>query len=292
VKGIICRNLYPLPDHRPSGDEDLLIPADRFPLAQQVLTAFGMETEETHAEAYEVPYRKTGSPLYLELHRHLFPPESEAYGDMNRFFENAFDRAVPVEIRGSIVYTLDYTDHLFYLICHALKHFLHSGFGIRQVCDIILFANAYGHRVDWLQVLENCRAIHGEKFAAALFRIGSRYLVFDPDKAAYPEAWRKIPVDEQPMLEDLLSGGLYGDASLSRKRSSHITLDAVGARKQGRKAKGAIAAALFPPAANLEGARESVERYGLDVAAFDKALEMFNQTNPLYQEYMAAHKEG
>ena len=44
--------------------------------------------------------------------------------------------------------------------------------------------------------------------------------------------------------------------------------------------------------ANLEGARQSVERYGLDVAEFDKALEMFNQTNPVYQDYIAAHREG
>lgn len=253
VKGIICRNLYPMPDHRPSGDEDVLIPADRFAMAHQVLTDFGMETEESGFDAYEVPYRKAGSPLYLELHRSLFPPASGAYGDMNRFFEKVFDRAVPVDIRGRTVYTLDYTDHLFYLICHALKHFLHSGFGIRQVCDIVLFANAYGERVDWLQLLENCRAIHGEKFAAALFRIGSEYLIFDPDLAAYPDIWRKIPVDIHPMLEDLLAGGLYGDASLSRKHSSHITLDAVEARKQGREAKGAVAASLFPPAANLEG---------------------------------------
>ena len=44
--------------------------------------------------------------------------------------------------------------------------------------------------------------------------------------------------------------------------------------------------------ASLEGARGAVERYGLDVAAFDKALEMFNQTNPAYIDYIAAHKEG
>lgn len=46
------------------------------------------------------------------------------------------------------------------------------------------------------------------------------------------------------------------------------------------------------PDASLEGARGAVERYGLDVAAFDKALEMFNQTNPAYIDYIAAHKEG
>ncbi|MEG0759088.1 MAG: NADH:ubiquinone oxidoreductase, partial [Raoultibacter sp.] len=35
------------------------------------------------------------------------------------------------------------------------------------------------------------------------------------------------------------------------------------------------------PDANMESARESVERYGVSVADFDKALEMFNQTNPV-----------
>lgn len=256
VKGLICRSLYGKPDHRPSSDEDVLIPPEQFGECHRILTGYGMQTaefQEKLSAAYEVPYRKAGSPLYIELHKHLFPPESDAYGDMNRFFEGVRDRAVGVEIQGNTVYTLGYTDHLFYLICHAFKHFLHSGFGIRQVCDIALYANEYGAQVDWMQVLENCKAIRAEKFAAALFRIGSKYLVFDPDRAGYPDAWRQIRVDEMPMLEDLLSGGLYGDANMSRKHSSNITLDAVAAQKQGRKAKNAIVASVFPSAAKLEG---------------------------------------
>ena len=256
VKGLICRDLYPQPDHRPSSDEDLLIPAERFDACHRVMLDFGMHSaanENEMATAYEIPYRKAGSPLYIELHKHLFPPESDAYGDMNRFFEGVHSRAVQVEIQGETVCTMSPTDHLFYLICHAFKHFLHSGFGIRQVCDIVLFANKYGSRIDWMQVLRSCREIHADKFAAALFRIGSKYLVFDPEKAAYPPVWQDIPVDELPMLEDLLSGGLYGDASMSRKHSSNITLDAVAAQKQGKKAKGALLASVFPSVAKLEG---------------------------------------
>ena len=256
VKGLICRDLYPQPDHRPSSDEDLLIPAERFDACHRVMLDFGMHSaanENEMATAYEIPYRKAGSPLYIELHKHLFPPESDAYGDMNRFFEGVHNRAVQVEIQGETVCTMSPTDHLFYLICHAFKHFLHSGFGIRQVCDIVLFANKYGSRIDWMQVLRSCREIHADKFAAALFRIGSRHLVFDPEKASYPPVWQEIPVDELPMLEDLLSGGLYGDASMSRKHSSNITLDAVAAQKQGKKAKGALLASVFPSAAKLEG---------------------------------------
>lgn len=254
VKGIICRNLYPNPDCRVSGDEDILIPAEDFGAAHRVMQAFGLCTteEEALSGAYEVPYRKKGSPLYIELHKHLFPPESAAYGDLNRFFVGVHKRAVSEEIQGNAVFTMEYTDHLFYLICHAFKHFLHSGFGIRQVCDIILYANRYGEKIDWMRVLKNCKEIRADKFAAAIFRIGRVHLTFDPDKAKYPAAWRNIKVDETPMLEDLLSGGLYGDANMSRKHSSNITLAAVVSEKQGKKPGRTAATSLFPAAGKLE----------------------------------------
>ena len=255
VKGILCRNLYPQPDHRQSSDEDVLIPEDQFAVCHQVMTEFGMQTTEDEARmaaSFEIPYRKAESPLYIELHKHLFPPESDAYGDMNRFFEGVTDRAVPEEIQGQTVYTMAPTDHLFYLICHAFKHFVHSGFGIRQVCDIVLYANKYGSRIQWLQVLNNCKEIRAEKFAAALFRIGRNYLVFDPERAEYPGAWQEIRINEIPMLEDLLSAGVYGGADMNRKHSSNITLNAVAAQKQGRKAKNAALTSAFPPASRLE----------------------------------------
>ena len=253
VKGIVCRTLYPKPDNRPSGDEDLLIPAEEFPKCHQALLDYGMEVADPKADldtAYEVPYRKPGSPLYIELHKCLFPPDSEAYGDLNRFFADARPETLTVD--GQEIATLAPTVHLLYLICHALKHFLHSGFGIRQVSDLVLYANRYGRNVDWQRLLDCCREMHGEVFAAALFRIGQRYLTFDPEQAEYPAAWRAIPVDEGPLLEDLLASGVYGDATMSRKHSSNITLDAVAAEKQGTHAAG-LRKTLFPTAKQLEG---------------------------------------
>ena len=152
VKGIVCRDLYPVPDYRMSGDEDVLVPAEQFALCDKALRVFGMVPVDVQADGerdYEVPYGKPGSPIYIELHKSLFPPESEAYGDLNRFFEKLHERRTEVMIQGTPVPTMSPTDHLFYLICHAFKHFLHSGFGIRQVCDVILFANRYGSQVDW-----------------------------------------------------------------------------------------------------------------------------------------------
>ena len=254
VKGIVCRNLYPQPDHRPSTDEDLLIPAQRYADCHEILAACGMEpARNADYQAYEVPYRKKNGMLYIELHKQLFPPQSEAYGDLNRFFAHVHENAVAETVSGGTVHTLPPTEHLFYLICHAFKHFLHSGFGIRQVCDIILFANRYGQQVDWQTLQENCRTIHAEKFAAAIFQIGKNYLVFDEESADYPASWKAISVDEIPMLEDLLAAGVYGGATMSRRHSSSITLDAVAARKQGKKNRSAMLLSAFPPASRLEG---------------------------------------
>ena len=69
VKGIVCRQLYPRADHRPSADEDLWIPPEQYPLCHGVMTRLGLVTGETDPDGvYEVPYRLAGSSLYLELH--------------------------------------------------------------------------------------------------------------------------------------------------------------------------------------------------------------------------------
>lgn len=256
VKGIICRNIYPNPDHRVSSDEDIWIPAEQFPLCHEVMLSWGMSLsvpEQDIDAAYEVPYGKKGSPIYIELHKSLFPPESAAYGDLNRFFDGITENPEEVQVQGTKLYTMGHTDHLFYLICHAFKHFLHSGFGLRQVCDIILYANTYGEKIDWERIVDQCRQIRAELFTAALFRIGEKYLCFDGDKARYPAVWRELELDESAMLEDLLDSGVYGDANMSRKHSSNITLNAVSAQKQGQKAGNNVLKTVFPPAKSLEG---------------------------------------
>ena len=256
VKGAVCRSLYPSPDHRISGDEDVLIPPEQFERCHEAMLAFGMRPAEPQQDiqsAHEVSYGKPGSPLYIELHKHLFPPESDAYGDFNRFFADAHAHTVETMVDGVPLTTLGPTDHFFYLICHAFKHFLHSGFGIRQVCDIVLFAGRYGREIDWASVLENCREIRAEQFTAALLRIGQKHFGFDPEAAGVPQTWQAIQVDEGPMLADLLDSGVFGDATMSRKHSSTMTLNAVAADRRGKKAGGNVLRTLFPSRKALVG---------------------------------------
>ena len=252
VKGIICRSLYPRPDYRTSGDEDVLCGEHQFKAAHSAMIDFGMEAVASTLDSYEVPYRKEDSALYIELHKTLFTRESDIFSDCNRFFDDCFDRIIEVDIQGDPVATLNHTDHMLYLLLHAFKHFLHAGFGIRQVCDMVLYANAFGSQIDWEYVQTKCRGLRADRFAAALFDIGKKYLGFSPEQACYPYNWQHMDVNGEALLSDLLYGGIYGSSDLSRVHSSNMTLNAVSADKKGKKSKGNILKTVFPPAKKLE----------------------------------------
>lgn len=264
VKGVVCRTLYPNPDQRMSGDEDLLLPKDQLRACHRKLLELGFRTdgdEEATAQAYETTFVSTRAPLIIEVHSSLFPPEDGAYGSLAALFEGVFDRAAERSVSGHPLRTLCHTDHLLFLICHAFKHFLHSGFGLRQVCDIALYANRFGAAIDWAAVQNACRSVRAEKFAAGLFQIALQYLTFDPEAACFPAAWRDLEVRPEPLLEDLLSSGVYGGASMSRRHSSRITLSAVTAARKGGKGRAGVRKALFPSAEALQRRYPYLEKH-------------------------------
>ncbi|MGN0274890.1 MAG: nucleotidyltransferase family protein [Chordicoccus sp.] len=277
VKGIVCRSLYPQPDDRPSGDEDVFISQNEFPTCDQLLREYGMEYADpakNPMEEYEVPYGKPRSNLCIELHEQLFPPESPVYGEWNRFFAEAHKRAVVIRAGGAEIPSMAPTDHFFYLICHALKHFLHSGFGIRQICDITLFANAYGNDINWDQVHRHCRKIHAELFLAALLKIGQKYLTFDPVKSRCPDDLINAAVDENDMLTDILGSGVFGDSTMSRKHSSTITLNAAASGKEGKEVRSRVWKSVFPDASSLASRYPYLRKkpYLLPIAWLDRLV--------------------
>lgn len=293
VKGILCRQLYPNPDERVSADEDLFVAPEQWEECHQLLTEYGMQPTELRKDLlaqFEVSYRKPNSPLYLELHQQLFSPDSAVYGDWNRYFTQIHAQPVENCVDGVQICCMPHTEHLLYLICHALKHFMHSGFGIRQVCDIVLYANAYGAQIDWEKIVTQCQEIHADAFAAAVFRIGEKYLTLDAQQACLPTCWSTMKIDETAMLEDLLDAGIYGGANTSRKHSSTMTLHAIAAQKQGKKTRFPLFRTLFPTKTELKGryAYLSDHPYLLPLAWTDRILHYKKELQNSRQENSAA----
>ena len=243
VKGQLCSRLYPLKDHRISADDDLYIPDAEFMACHEQLLANGLTTDtpvDELATADEVSYTKNGSPLYIELHRHLFDSAEDAHDELNHFFTDL----KPIEVDGFLA--MPPHEHLLYLLLHAYKHFVRSGIGLRQFCDIGLWAWEYHDEIDWQRLREQCESVHAATFAAAAFRIARDYLGIEFD---LPAPWDGS-IDVEPLLHDTLCGGVYGSNDLTRLHSSTVTLNAVKASRTGEKSS--VLRTVFPKREYLE----------------------------------------
>ena len=243
VKGQLCSRLYPLKDHRISADDDLYISDAEFMACHEQLLANGLRIgtpADELATADEVSYTKEGSPLYIELHRHLFDSAEDAHDELNHFFADLN----PVETDSFLA--MPPHEHLLYLILHAYKHFVRSGIGLRQFCDIGLWAREYHAEIDWQRLHEQCESVHAATFAAAAFRIARDYLGIEFD---LPAPW-DASIDVEPLLHDTLCGGVYGSNDYTRLHSSTVTLNAVKASRTGEKSS--VLRTVFPKREYLE----------------------------------------
>ncbi|MEE1312126.1 MAG: nucleotidyltransferase family protein [Lachnospiraceae bacterium] len=262
VKGLICRNIYPKSDCRISGDEDLYIREEQFQECHESFLNKGMividgDMEKGQVVTYGCP--QTG--LHIELHRKLFSEESKAYGKLNRAFDHVFDHAIQIKIDGTSLWTMEESEHMLYLIFHSFKHFLHSGFGIRQVCDIGRFAEAYGQKIDWAFIKEQTKSFRADIFAVNLFEIGRNYLKFSYEAGGelyqFMNEYKEV-IDCDELLNDIFSAGIYGKSSESRVHSSLITLSAVS--DEGGSKSGNVLRAIFPSASELKGRYAFLEK--------------------------------
>ncbi len=248
LKGPVCRLLYPKPLLRPSVDDDLWIPREQAEAYHAAMLDYGMrpdEPEQDPVTSWDNEYHKPGSPLFVETNQFLFDPESPVFNSFNDAFSGARDRAISCEVQDVSVKTLAPQDHLLYLILHAFKHFLYSGFGIRIVADICLFTWAHGASVNFPKLLGKCRAYRCERFTAAVYRIGEKYL-----DLPIPEPFAVIPVEEEALLTDILRSGLHGE-EIDRMHSANLTIQAVA--DQSRGSSGGLRGSLFPSAQSLKG---------------------------------------
>lgn len=243
VKGVLCSRLYPLKDHRISADDDIYVQDREFLACHERLLAEGLTTDTPADElptADEVSYLKGGSPLYIEMHRYLFDSSEDAHDELNHFFENI----QPIEVDGFLV--MPPHEHLLYLILHAYKHFVSCGIGLRQFCDIGLWAQAYHEQIDWQRLYDQCASVHAATFAAVAFKIARGYLGIEFD---LPAPW-EASIDVEPLLHDTLCGGVYGSNDYTRLHSSTVTLNAVKASRAGEKSS--VLSSIFPKKEYLE----------------------------------------
>lgn len=258
-KGIILRELYPVPDERIYGDEDLLIPKKDLKKAEEILQVNGLERvlSQEDEDVYHYFCHKTG--LHLELHTTLFSGKPEIYKKMDVIFSTVFDDSDTVIINNVEINTFSLDKHFLYVICHAMKHFVSCGVGIRQVCDIIMYINKYGNQINWDYIWNKLTSLGYETLFMNFLQIGMDYLGLKESKIIYQKDKDKYYINTENLIEDIMDGGIYGASTQTRLNSANMSLDALN--KESKSKVKSNLAAIFPKAENLKGRYKYLEKY-------------------------------
>lgn len=226
MKGLICRELYgKFGEHRPSGDEDILIRPSEYELAKNVLITNGYiseidkESESQIERLQEVSFIHPKERLHIELHLNPMGRETEDRARMSDNFLNVFENYREVDIQGVPVRTMNHQDHLTFLILHAFKHFTLGGFGIRQMLDILLYQKQFGSEIDFGCLNETLCEFKALEFWNDMIHIGNRYLGFELSAIKEPNC----PED---LLEDMVRSGAFGNKSQAEITAGRATMRA------------------------------------------------------------------
>lgn len=240
LKGVSCKRYYPNPQSRTSGDEDILIPWEKYPATDKLLTSLGFQCEDAFTpqqarEEREAHYRAGDNSLYLEVHLNAVGRENKRNRRLNEYFDDAFSHTEQAAFDEYTFYVLEPTWQLMHLFSHFYRHFYEQGAGIRQMVDILMCIRKDGERIRWEKIERFLRESHTEKLFAAMLQTGRHYLKMElivPDKL-------QKKTDPVPLLYDMFEGGAFGDAREERKYMEIVSSEV-------DSGKAAMAEALFP----------------------------------------------
>lgn len=221
-KGLIISELYPEPILRNSGDVDLLVRIENLEKITELLVNIGYKRSKENTDL-KYTYFISPDGLVVDLQTKVWSYYANKDKKKSELIEEMiWQNHIIALVDGHEIPTLGIQEHLFGLICHAAKHFISQGIGIRHLCDIALYVNKYYENIDWPSLVPKFEKINLLGFFESLLVLNERYL-----------GMKKLPViisnalnqDAQDMLlKDMLDAGIFGRKSLANK----IMIPAVG----------------------------------------------------------------
>lgn len=207
LKGLFLRELYPQAELRTMGDIDMLVkPADM----ERAGTL--LETSGYSWKAHHCPHESFEHMLLeVELHYALF--DQKKYPVLHEFEQRVWGRSTQYIFGEQRLLTLSVTDNLVYLLAHMMKHFLFAGFGLRQLCDVVLFVERYGLEIDGSYFWSTIQAMGYETFAVTIFEIGRQFLGLNIPVSLFYEQEKMDQELVLLLLQDIFSSGVYGRKS-------------------------------------------------------------------------------
>lgn len=133
MKGIVIKNLYPMPSMRTQTDVDLIVKNEDRPRCEALMKNFGYEVLSKKDKTDEYVKDKF---FYYEFHSSL----NSAFS-FSELFSEPFTKTKPSQNSLGVVFEDEY--FYMHIVTHLYKHFVIEGCGIRPFCDLYVFEKTH-----------------------------------------------------------------------------------------------------------------------------------------------------
>lgn len=242
LKGLVLRELYPIPEMRTMGDADILVYENDLKRACGILSAMGYKKESIDSKHIHFIHK---TKLCIELHFFLISQGSISK-NLDSFENGVWKNAKKSYVLGMAANILSLEDQLLHLILHMAVHLSSGGFGLRQLCDLFLFIERNSENINWEYINIKTREYEIIPFTSTLFIICSKLFGMSLPNAYYLHRVEYNYVNA--LIEDIFSGGVFGDRTRERFLGG-IKLHYITNPSTDKETNtiGSIIKSLFPP---------------------------------------------
>ena len=241
MKGSASAAYYPRPLLRMMGDVDFLVSREDAARAGEALKRLGFrETEERDNPIHQAYRRDDGMTHVSEWELHWSPngiPRNESGEQIRALLADSIQTSRLLETENGAYRVPDDFHHGLMILIHTAMHLMHSGVGLRHLCDWA----AYAHRFDresFCTLFESkLRACGLWDFARALTAVCVDYLGC-PDPGWTGEIPETLAGE---LMVDILRGGNFGKHDRQRINEAKLLVD----RNRGTVRPGAALSNLF-----------------------------------------------
>jgi hypothetical protein len=214
LKGLVLSTVYPHPNLRLMSDIDLLVRAKDIPKAIAVLNSKGYFEDVQNVIDRHLQFRRKGSTK-IELHQFLI--EEDLIQNAAVFEEKIWDFPQSVALPQDFnCLTLNDRNTLIYMIIHMVLHIKDAGFGIRQLCDLILFIEQ--KPVDLFAAEKELQTYGLDIFFKTLIACGHHFFALNLGTCESLIA-DVPPALPEELMQYIVAGGIYGKDNADWQRT-------------------------------------------------------------------------
>lgn len=214
LKGSAVAFYYPQPELRKSGDVDIVLQdKNTLEVARELLLKCGFQLEEEQLTNHHLTFlSKEG--IAIELHSMLAEPFD------NKKLNSYMDRVLLeceieyVNVMNANLRTLKRPYFAFHLLLHMLQHFLRSGFGLKLLCDWVLFWQEETSKEDRECYLRLVNEAGVKAFSDVVTNACVKYLGLEQQDVAWMELAEDSPTED--FLREIMDAEEFGKSGENR----------------------------------------------------------------------------